>query len=665
VPRSALHPLLSLVLAAGRSGLLGLLGGCGEDPGRANGDRPDTPALSQLGRTDVEEPPTAVWPTVRQLEEDLAAERHPSDGGGRAWLEPGEDGTVPAARIMQPGRWTVVYEAGPLGVAQGGAIYFQPEPFWEWSAPQDLGQDGPGYTTVATDAEGVELAPETLRGMLAVEVRGRALAAGERVRIVYGAGRAGARADRFAERGAHFWIGVDGDGDGVRANLKDSPTVHVLPGPPERLSLVLPSVARPGERVRLTVAVLDYMADTDVEFEGTVAIGGGPPDLAVVLAKDDRGRRTVELPVGEPGVLRLVGTVVIDGRDVRAESNPLLVSPDAPRLFWGDLHGHSNFSDGTGLPEDYFRYARDVAGLDVIALTDHDHFGGLFLDQNPDLWEAIKHQVAAFHEPGRFVTLLGYEWTSWIHGHRHVLYFGAEGEVHGSLDPEVRTPRQLWARLAGQPALTFAHHSAGLPVPVNWSFAPDPVLEPVTEVMSVHGSSEAADSPAQVRGAIPGNFVRDVLDHGFRLGFVGSGDGHDGHPGLAHLSPQYGWRVDSSGVERMGNGGLAGIFAEELTRESVLAALRARRVYATSGPRIFLEVELRTDALSIDALGTAAIDYVDVIRTGAVFSRTRVAPEREVHGELAVEGLEAGEYVYVRVVQVDGGMAWSSPVFVD
>ena len=46
--------------------------------------------------------------------------------------------------------------------------------------------------------------------------------------------------------------------------------------------------------------------------------------------------------------------------------------------------------------------------------------------------------------------------------------------------------------------MTLAHHSAGDPVPVDWSFRPDPVLEPLTEVMSVHGSSEAADSPAVV-----------------------------------------------------------------------------------------------------------------------------------------------------------------------
>jgi len=35
----------------------------------------------------------------------------------------------------------------------------------------------------------------------------------------------------------------------------------------------------------------------------------------------------------------------------------------------------------------------------------------------------------------------------------------------------------------------------------------------------------------------------------------------------------------------------------------------------------------------------------------------------EVTLERTVEGLHAGEYLYVRVIQEDGGAAWSSPVF--
>jgi len=101
----------------------------------------------------------------------------------------------------------------------------------------------------------------------------------------------------------------------------------------------------------------------------------------------------------------------------------------------------------------------------------------------------------------------------------------------------------------------------------------------VTEIASVHGSSEAEDTPRKVYASVPGNFVRDVLQRGYRLGFVGSGDSHDGHPGLVHLG-------------NSGSGGLAAILADDATREAVHAALCARRVYATNGPRIFLNVTL-------------------------------------------------------------------------
>ena len=172
-----------------------------------------------------------------------------------------------------------------------------------------------------------------------------------------------------------------------------------------------------------------------------------------------------------------------------------------PRVLWADLHGHSSLSDGTGTPHDYYTYARDVAALDVAALTDHDHWGMQPLYSHPEMWEEIETQTKAFHAPGRFVTLLGWEWTNWIHGHRHVLYFDDSGPVFPWSDPRYETPAQLWAALAGKRALTFAHHSAGGPVAVNWDFAPDPKFEPVTEIVSIHGDSEA-----EVRYEPPGGW---------------------------------------------------------------------------------------------------------------------------------------------------------------
>jgi hypothetical protein len=350
-----------------------------------------------------------------------------------------------------------------------------------------------------------------------------------------------------------------------------------------------------------------------------------------------------------------------------ARSNPLVTSANAPRLAWADLHGHSQLSDGTATPEDYLAYARDVAGLDVIALTDHDHWGMRFLDASPSLWKEILATGASFHEPGRFVTVPGYEWTSWIYGHRHVLYFDdGPYEMLSSLDPRFEHPSSVWSALAGRDALTMAHHSAGGPIATDWTVAPDPHLEPVTEIVSVHGSSESADSPARIYRAIEGNYVRDALALGYRLGFVGSGDSHDGHPGLTHLAGP--------------TGGLAGIIAEERTRPAVLEALRARRVYATSGARIVLRFTVDGTPMGgslpaaasevahqavVQVLGTAPLAGIDLIRSGEVTGQLRDLDGTDALTSFEVPALETGEYVYVRVLQQDGALAWSSPIFVD
>ncbi len=592
--------------------------------------------------------------TQKSLVEDIAASRHPADGGGRVFFDPG------ISRIARAGeriRLALTYEAGPLGIAEGGALFLQPSPFWGWDSPQTEMGEAPGATDVATDAQGVSLEPTALDGLLAIHVRGRKLEPGERVRITYVTS-----ADRFAEREERVWMAVDGDGDGVRALVLESPTIDILAGGPARLVLTLPTTARPGELVRLVIAALDTLGNRGVALEEDVALqSSGDLGLPETVSLPEGGVVSLEVPAAAEGVYRVLASTA---SGLTAESNPLIVRAGIPRVLWGDLHGHTQLSDGTGTPEDYFAYARDVAALDVIALTDHDHWGMRFLDDNPGLFQTIEDAALRFDDPGRFVALVGYEWTSWLHGHRHVLYFDGEAEVLSSLDPRYDNPALLWEALEGRSAVTIAHHSAGGPVSTNWDFVPPPELEPVTEVVSVHGSSEASDTPGQIYSAVPGNFVRDALDRGLRFGFIGSGDSHDGHPGLAHLASP--------------SGGLAAIFAEEKTRASVLDSLRARRTYATNGPRIWLRTwldghemgaalspsEARSHELRFVVAAPAPVERVDVVRSGEIASAVPGSGRREFSETLTLPPLRPGEYLYVRVVQEDGGAAWSSPAYV-
>jgi hypothetical protein len=123
---------------------------------------------------------------------------------------------------------------------------------------------------------------------------------------------------------------------------------------------------------------------------------------------------------------------------------------------------------------------------------------------------------------------------------------------------------------------------------------------------------------------------------------------------------------------------LAAILSEERTREAVFEALRERRVYATNGPRILLRASLsgrrmgsvlkapeRAEELELLVVSPAAIDRIDIVRSGKVAESVPGEQRRDLYLRRAVHDLRPGEYLYLRVVQEDGGLAWSSPFFVD
>lgn len=599
--------------------------------------------------------PTAQIGVWRSMAEDLVAVRAPSDGGGAVTIIEGPR----AVTVGATAAWTFRYVAGPEGVAVGGAVVMLTPPFWGWSEAQVAGPEAPGFTTVVSEAAGVTLAVEALpQGMIRATVGGRRLDPGEALTFRYGAGPAGAVVDRYAERGERFWFGVDGDGDGVRALIAEPPSVDITPGPVAGLMVTVPTAARPGQPVRVTVAALDARGNAGAAVDGPVTLRSQDTmGLPATLDLGPTGRAAVTVTPREPGLYR-VGAQL---GELLGVSDPLLVHAEAPPLLWADLQVHTAASDGSGALDDVYAYARDVAGLDAVAITDHDHWGMRFLDREPGMWAEMTAAAARWDAPGQFVAFPAFEWTSWLYGHRHVLYVGAPGPVFGSLDLATREPTGLWAALRGYDAITMTHHQAGGPVATDWRVAPDPSLEPVAEVCSVHGSSEAEDSPARIYGWVDGNSVRDALTRGYRLGLLCGTDGHDGHPGLAHLQAP--------------SGGIAGVFTADRSRAGIAKALRERRVFGTTGTRLLLRLIIDGEemggvvpvtgaapAVEVRVVAGEAVERVDLIRSGAVVvQRFPGAPLVKERFELTP--LEAGEWVYARVVLADGQAAWSSPIW--
>jgi hypothetical protein len=156
-----------------------------------------------------------------------------------------------------------------------------------------------------------------------------------------------------------------------------------------------------------------------------------------------------------------------------------------------------------------------------------------------------------------------------------------------------------------------------------------------------------------------------VLDKGLEFGFIGSGDSHDGHPGMA-------------GIASPSGSGLAALLTDDLTRKGVYDALRERRCYATNGARIILRAAIdasrmggsipptmgESSLLYVRVLGTARIARVDVIKNGEIVHEMDSGYAWDLTTTFDLGPLVDGDYVYVRAMQVDRGTAWSSPFFV-
>ena len=236
------------------------------------------------------------------------------------------------------------------------------------------------------------------------------------------------------------------------------------------------------------------------------------------------------------------------------------------KIFFGDLHIHTNLSPcgrgKNGSIEENLDYCRDIKKFDFVAITDHAE--DLFAERT---WKVLLDGIEKYNSK-EFVTIPAYEWTSDLYGHRNVYLFKPYDRIFHSMDPLSSSPRKLWTSLRenNQEAITIPHHPIRAEFPMHWDH--DPQFQTAVEISSIWGSSEYYGNPLQERAySVPGTSVRNALIKGLKLGFVGGSDAH---------------------IQLPGSGGITGVFAETLSRENILNAIRHRHCYATTGAKIKL-----------------------------------------------------------------------------
>jgi hypothetical protein len=268
-------------------------------------------------------------------------------------------------------------------------------------------------------------------------------------------------------------------------------------------------------------------------------------------------------------------------------------------------------------------------------------------------WQEIQTAAEEFYDRTaacRFTSFVGYEWSGNPDSkmtHRNVIFRNEHVPASPANYIEDRTGERLWQRLQSE-CLDAGNGCDVLVIPHNPNLSGGELfstegltageaqlrasLEVLLEVTQHKGDSECRASDADPlcsfeklpfatmrQSALPWtwsappehSFAREVLGAGleeqaklgvnpFKLGLIGSTDTHLGAPGMVdedsyvgHAAGRFTSRTEIPPLPDnwwFNPGGLAGVWAEDDSRDALFEAMRRKEAWGTSGPRIVVRL---------------------------------------------------------------------------
>jgi len=600
--------------------------------------------------------------------------------------------------------FTIKITVGPSKIAVDGAIWIDDPDFdgMGWSISQNFQIESsrkPGYISgkiIGPGRKTLELkriAPSSnqMRHYVIAKVKEEPLIAGDQIVVVYGdtsLSESGAtKTPNRAYKNATFNIYIDSNGDDIFHPIKISPMIQIKSSMPSKIVITGTSYVQSNQSFETTVRLLDQFGNPAEDYSGTVSFTSTDPDAILpepyTFIPSDKGAH-----IFQHNHLNTMGIQYIIVKDstysYEDESNPIAIvgAKQEFNLYWGDLHGHHghHFYASGKLNNQYYNYAKDVSDLDFA--SESAKSSGYWNVE--DTWREISESTYLYNIPGEFVTFLGFEWMNTTRGQgHHNIYYKDDYQPYYSPDNELTdTLSELWNVLSDKEAITIPH--ASVYTGFNWADQSNK-FRTLAEIYSGWGSSEEnriklfkehctlkdyIHSFAKwiyYKGKI--GSVQQGLTEGNKMGFIASSDTHLGLPG--------GINKGLHAVE-----GLTAVYAKGLNRSDLWESFINRRTYGTTGVRILLKFEISghmmgeefkattNPIIKVNVAGTSIIKKIDIIKCNYTtqkrcflsYSETPDIKKATLYWN--DKDFTEDSLYYVRVIQDDENMAWSSPIWV-
>ena len=435
-----------------------------------------------------------------------------------------------------------------------------------------------------------------------------------------------------------------------------------------------------GENKRPTISVtLDNAGQNPTV---TMTVGG-----KTVTATYEGGRVTytpaADLPQGRTEV-----TVTARRADSKSASITWFFTVGATKYqhYFGQLHSHTQYSDGAGTLTDALRYVENLpasANVQFVAFTDHSNYFDSSSSPNVEAalydtslvkdsdanhsWKTYKDTIAKFNEDnaGSMVAIGGFEMT-WSGGPGHINTFNTPGIVsrnnktlnNKTDDAGMKAYYALLSQAEGATSISqFNHPGTTFGNFKDFNYW-DPVIDSRMYMVEV-GNGEGAIGAG---GYYPSyeQYIM-ALDKGWHLAPTNNQDNHKGKWGNAN---------DARDV----------ILTDDFSEQGIYEAIRALRMYATEDKNLELTYTVNglmmgssiteiPDKLNIEVTvndpdASDSIAKVEVVANSGKVAYTWDNAAQLRSGKLSATLDPSYSYYFIRVTQKDGDLAVTSPVWV-